>query len=199
MKKIILSVVFVIIGAQVFSQITFGPKIGINLNHLSTDFDQMITDVKNESKSGLQIGAFLRIGGKTYFQPELLYSARGGKFTGIPQGETKESQYTYSMDAIDIPFLVGSKIINIPFVKVRIFAGPVASFFLDKEMKKDDNKEDQEQLKDGVWALTLGAGVDILMFTLDMRYELGLNNISNTPGQSIKNNLFNITLGWKIL
>jgi len=188
MKKIILSVAFVIIGAQVFSQITFGPKIGINLNHLSTDFDQMITDVKNESKSGLQIGAFLRIGGKTYFQPELLYSARGGKFTGIPQGETKESQYTYSMDAIDIPF-----------VKVRIFAGPVASFFLDKEMKKDDNKEDQEQLKDGVWALTLGAGVDILMFTLDMRYELGLNNISNTPGQSIKNNLFNITLGWKIL
>ena len=199
MKKIILSVAFVIIGAQVFSQITFGPKIGINLNHLSTDFDQMITDVKNESKSGLQIGAFLRIGGKTYFQPELLYSARAGTSTGIRQGETKESQSTYSMDAIDIQFLLGTKIINIPFVKVRIFAGPVASFFLDKEMKKDDNKEDQEQLKDGVWALTLGAGVDILMFTLDMRYELGLNNISNTPGQSIKNNLFNITLGWKIL
>ncbi|HQQ02848.1 MAG TPA: porin family protein [Bacteroidales bacterium] len=199
MKRIILLLGFAIITAQGFSQISFGPKIGVNLNRLSTDFDQTITDIKNESKTGLQIGAFLRIGGKTYIQPELLYSSRGGKFTGIPKGSTDESEYTYSIDAIDIPILVGSKVLNMPFVKLRVFAGPVASFFLDKEMKIDDIKDEQEVMKDCAWALTLGAGVDVLMFTLDLRYEFGLNNISDVEHQSVKNNLFNITLGWKIL
>jgi hypothetical protein len=48
-----------------------------------------------------------------------------------------------------------------------------------------------------------GAGVDVLFLTLDVRYELGLNNLYNTPPDGtvydLKNNLWRVSLGWKIL
>ncbi len=50
-----------------------------------------------------------------------------------------------------------------------------------------------------------GAGVDVLMFTLDVQYYLGLNNVINDieleNGDSVtfdsKSKGFMVTLGWK--
>jgi hypothetical protein len=160
-----------------------------------------VTMLKEQSKSGLQFGAFARLGGKTYFQPEIMISGRGGKFNFTPTGGSNLENYEYSMTALDIPLLIGNKIFNTPIAKLRIFAGPVASFNLNKKLRINNIEQTAEDihLKDAVWAATLGAGVDVLMFTLDVRYEIGLNNISSETGQSIKPRLFNVSLGWKIL
>jgi hypothetical protein len=48
----------------------------------------------------------------------------------------------------------------------------------------------------------MGAGVDILMFTLDVRYQVGLNDVITkvkTFDYNSKNNMFAVSLGWKIL
>ncbi|MEJ5301822.1 MAG: PorT family protein [Bacteroidales bacterium] len=201
MKKSALLFAFLLSGCFVFGQLSFGPKIGINLNKLSTDMGENVTMLKEQSKSGLQFGAFARLGGKTYFQPEIMISGRGGKFNFTPTGGSNLENYEYSMTALDIPLLIGNKIFNTPIAKLRIFAGPVASFNLNKKLKINNIEQTAEDihLKDAVWAATLGAGVDVLMFTLDVRYEIGLNNISSETGQSIKPRLFNVSLGWKIL
>lgn len=201
MKKSALLFIFLLSGCFVFGQLSFGPKIGINLNKLSTDMGENVIMLKEQSKSGLQFGAFARLGGKTYFQPEIMISGRGGKFNFTPTGVSNLENYEYSLTAIDIPLLIGSKIFNTPIAKLRIFAGTVASFNLNKKLKINNIKQTTEDihLKDAVWAATLGAGIDVLMFTLDVRYEIGLNNISSETGQTIKPRLFNVSLGWKIL
>jgi hypothetical protein len=57
---------------------------------------------------------------------------------------------------------------------------------------------DPDELKNAIWGLQAGIGVDVLMLTLDIRYEVGLNNISAIDGIEIRNALFNVSLGWKL-
>ncbi|MGC8865492.1 MAG: porin family protein [Bacteroidales bacterium] len=202
MKKTALFAMFFLLNSlMIFGQLSFGPKIGLNVNRLSTDMGENVNILKEQSKSGLQLGAFARLGGKTYFQPELMISGRGGKFNLTATGGSGIDNYEYSMTALDIPLLIGNKLLNTPVAKLRVFAGPVASFALNKKLKINNLSAtaDEIKLKDAVWAATLGAGVDVLMFTFDVRYEIGLNNISTETGQSIKPRMFNVSLGWKIL
>lgn len=54
------------------------------------------------------------------------------------------------------------------------------------------------------WAAQIGAGIDFLFLTADIRYELGLNNIFKTPDTwtedaTIKTNAFFVSVGWKIM
>jgi hypothetical protein len=195
MKKHILVAVFLSFATFAIGQLpfSFGPKIGLNISKLSTD----VSAITTAAKSGLQIGAFVRLGNKTYIQPELMFSGRGGIFEGI----TPDKNSNFSLKTLDIPVLIGTKVINAPLAKLRIYAGPVASFVLTKSWKIGDieQAEDDIKLKNAIWSATVGAGVDILMLTLDVRYELGLNNISSDNSSSVKNNMWNISLGWKIL
>ncbi len=199
MKKSALLLITALVSSMLYGQIALGPKIGINVNRLSTDMSESITLLKEQSKSGLQVGAFARVGGKTYIQPEILISGRGGKINLTSTGSSPVN-YEYSMTALDIPVLIGNKIFNTPVAKLRMFGGPVASFNLNKKLKINELNHTSEDIhiKDAIWAIAAGAGVDVLMFTFDIRYELGLNNISSEPGQSMKSRLFNVSLGWKI-
>jgi hypothetical protein len=46
----------------------------------------------------------------------------------------------------------------------------------------------------------MGAGMDIFFMTLDVRYEMGVENIYNGGSEfDMKNNLFNVSLGIKFL
>ncbi|MBE9491890.1 MAG: PorT family protein, partial [Bacteroidetes bacterium] len=81
---------------------------------------------------------------------------------------------------------------------------PVASFIVNKDIKIDGQgaKISDDALKDALWGLQFGAGIDVLMFTLDFRYELGLSDFykgDNGTDYNFKNDLFKISLGWKIL
>lgn len=53
-----------------------------------------------------------------------------------------------------------------------------------------------------IWGLNVGAGIDVLMFTLDVRYQMGLNEVIekvNNFDFNSKNNVFCVSLGWKII
>jgi len=199
MKKHILVAVFLSFATFAIGQLpfSFGPKIGLNISKLSTD----VSAITTAAKSGLQIGAFVRLGNKTYIQPELMFSGRGGIFETITPTKNGSVEQHFSLKTLDIPVLIGTKVINAPLAKLRIYAGPVASFVLSKSWRIGDieQAEDDIKLKNAIWSATVGAGVDILMLTLDVRYELGLNNISSDNISSVKNNMWNISLGWKIL
>lgn len=203
MKKIALFVTALVISGSLFSQISFGPKIGLNVSSLSTSLADDLASLKESSKTGFQLGAYVRIGTKFYVQPELLYSVKGGilEVAGDavnPIGVKSE----YKMGTMDIPVLVGTKLFSLPMVNVRAFAGPIASFVISKDLTIGNLVPDDEdiKLKNAIWSAAVGAGVDVMMFTLDVRYEFGLNNISDdaTAFSSMKSNTFNVNLGWKI-
>jgi hypothetical protein len=217
MKKVILLIAIALLASTSYAQLGFGLKGAITMSKLSTD----ISDYEESLKAGYQLGAFLRIGDKWHLQPEAYFTAKTGKLEGKtvmvdPNNPNNTVTSSLSQDitfqTVDIPVMIGYKILDPPLVKVRLQAGPVASMVLNKKFDISVDGVDQpepsddykDRFKDINWGLQFGAGVDILFITADLRYELGLNNIYNKPDdvsedQTFKNNLFFLSVGFKIL
>lgn len=194
MNKTILLLILLLASAQVFSQFSFGPKVGYSTSRLSTD----IEDIKESIKHNFQAGAFLRFGKKLYFQPEIYYATSGGSL------EFKSSglQETIKLQSIGVPVLIGYKLLNVKVFNFRIFAGPVANFIVNKTTDID-GFFDEDNFKDISWGIDIGTGLDIFILTLDFRYEFGLNNIyiptTGEDNAKMNSNLFIISLGFKLL
>jgi hypothetical protein len=173
---------------------TIGPKAGASFSKFSADEDQ----IKEEMKSSLHFGAFARIGDKVYLQPELLFMNRKGD---LSQTAVAGSTKSLHIKTLDIPVLLGGKLIDTDLFNVRVMAGPVASLALNKDINSEnwDNTITGKDIRAANWGIQTGAGVDLQMFTLDLRYEFGISDYSKDEGLTLKNNMFTVSLGWKIL
>lgn len=81
-------------------------------------------------------------------------------------------------------------------------AGPVISFILDENSSFSSAYQqatDFDNYKNQALGLQAGAGVDVGAISVDLRYEAGLSNISKSEKYSQKPNLFQLSLGFKIL
>ncbi len=113
------------------------------------------------------------------------------------------------INSIDIPILVGYKLIDMKVVKLRAFAGPIFRFNvgssidfknLSAHLNPDDFKQD---IKDARIGLQAGVGIDVLAFSLDVRYNI-IGSMYETSFADIKKDgipasTFIFSLGWKIL
>ncbi|MEA3504647.1 MAG: porin family protein [Bacteroidota bacterium] len=200
MKKLLIILTVMFISSSIMAQLSFGPKLGYTSSELTTES----SEINDDMKSSLHFGAFVRLGTKFYIQPEVLWMTKGAKFKyEILNGASQDIK----LNTIDIPLLVGMKVIDLKLANIRVMGGPVASFVTKKDIDNTGALQDaltDNDIKDANWAFQLGAGVDALMFTLDVRYEIGLTDIydGNLPAEfdisDIKNNSFLVTLGWKI-
>jgi hypothetical protein len=206
MKKIVTLSFMLLFSGFLFAQLpfNFGIKAGVTTSKLTTDIGETQSAILN-----FQGGAFARINVKKfYIQPEIYFTKKGGEikdsieFNGGVKGVKK-----INLNTIDVPLLIGYKLFDAKLVNLRVMAGPVMSFVIKKDPKitydghnvdlandfyKKDNFENQ------TWALQAGAGMDVLMFSLDIRYEWGLNDIYKPSQADFKNNIFLVSLGWKI-
>lgn len=210
MKKLVLTFVLIFASSMIFAQFTFGPKIGYNTSKLSVDQSDISTSLKNS----FQFGIFARIGksdSKVYIQPEINWLTQGGVFKQ-PEVTGSISPFEQEIDlkTVQIPVIIGYKIINPKIVNIRILAGPVASIITDKKIESKDisgyiDPIKEADIEDMLWSIQVGAGVDILMFTIDVRYNIGLNKVINDitiDGKQVtfdsKASGFSVSLGWKI-
>ena len=170
----------------------FGPKVGFNTNKLSTNRNE----IKESFAANLYTGFFFRFGDRTFIQPELNFATKSGFFSSNNILDVKEIE----LSTLEIPILIGSEVLNLHAFKFRTMVGTTTSFVLDKEilMRSPDLSIDPDKLKNAIWGLQAGVGVDFLTLTLDFRYEIGLTNISAIEDIEIRNSLFNLSLGWKI-
>lgn len=206
MRKLVLTFVLIFASSMIFAQLTLGPKIGYNTSKLSVDQSDISTSLKNS----FQFGIFARIGKKLYLQPEINWLTQGGVFKQPSlSGGISPFEQEVNLKTVQIPVLIGYKIINPKLINIRILAGPVASIVADKTIEnKVDNwiaPIEDADINDMIWSLQVGAGVDVLMFTLDVRYNIGLNKVINNitvDGKQVtfasKVSGFNVSLGWKI-
>ena len=189
------------VSGMMFAQFHIGPQIGYTSSKLTTN----TSDIKSSFKSNFLFGAFARFGEKIYVQPEVNWLTQGGIWEAKTDGnDIEKTEMTYK--TIQIPVSVGWRLIDLKLVNIRIFGGLSANIATDKKMKLNDITQD---IKDAdwnnmVWQYQVGAGVDVLMFALDLKYMGGLNNLYKGDIQydgktlSTKSNLFMVTLGWKI-
>lgn len=204
MKKILLTTIITAFCFTVFAQVS-PINIGIHGGFINTkidvkSIDTNIDNIKESSKGGFMIGAFARINlGKIYLEPALNYTE---KKTDL---EFKvENLGTFSQElkyaTIDIPILLGYKIVKLPMFKVRVFAGPVASFSvdaLDVNWKGITTPKPDIDPKKAIWNVKVGAGVDLWKLSLDLDYEKGLTDFKS--GDIKAPSIFNVTIGLRII
>jgi len=205
MKKILILLLtfgFTSLTSIVTAQIpafTIGPKIGYNTTKLTTD----VSNISSELKGNFQFGAFVRLGTKVYLQPEINYVTKGGLLKGDSLPGYPFSQEV-ELKTLTFPILAGVRIIDLKAASIHLVTGPVATLILDKKLSISNPGaswpvKSADDFKTASWSLQFGAGIDVLIFTLDLRYEVGLSNIYNGNSDlSVKNNLFNVSLGLKL-
>ena len=199
MKKVVLIIAAFFAISTIQAQFHFGPQIGYTASKLSTNTSEITSDFK----SNFLFGAFVRIGEKIYVQPEINWLTQGGIWK--ESGVDKDIEMTYK--TVQIPVSVGWRMIDLKLVNIRIFGGAAANIATNKEMKIGDIDEPLEDAdwNSVAWQYQVGAGVDVLMFALDVKYMGGINNLYkgndlSWDGKTLntKSNLFTVTLGWKI-
>ncbi len=204
MKKFLLFILLFISAEVTFGQFALGIKIGYNANKLSSNLDS----VKSSFSSGFHVGAFARIGKRVFLQPEFYYTMSGGSFAVDTKLYNNITQ-NVTVGSLDIPVLIGFKIINSKIFNWRIMVGPEVSFLVNSKLK-DVSLADPIQsatFNNVNWYIQAGTGIDVLFLTLDIRYQAGLNSmINDVVGKNgtayavnSKGNMFVVSLGFKIL
>ncbi|MEI5983583.1 MULTISPECIES: porin family protein [Sphingobacterium] len=195
MKKIILGVAALLFcvqasQAQLLPSLKLGVKGALNFSSLKSDGKWLNSD----TKTGYQLGVWGRVGAAGFHvQPELYYTQKKAGFKDQENNEEGEA----TLKSMDLPILLGTKI-GLGPLGVRIQAGPVFSFAQDG--KVDFNSAtDFENYKKSSTGIIGGIGADIKSITIDLRYEHGLNNISQESNRSQKISMWSIGLGYSFL
>lgn len=200
MKKFI----FTLLTGLVVSTVSFaqsfnlGVKAGVNLSKINSDF------AKEENRLGYQVGAWARIGGAGFYvQPEAYIGSKGNKFVRITQNNGTEvtAEGKVKFTTLDIPLLIGTKVGG-NNLNLRFMAGPVVSFVLDENSDFNaayDQATDFKNYKNQSWGGQLGTGIDLGNISVDLRYEAGFSNISKSEKYKQTPNLFQLSLGIKLL
>ena len=217
MKRLIFAAVLLLSFTMANAQFNFGLKAGYNSSLNFEDIsavqsgDYNLVDVKSELASGFHAGAFARVFiDKLYIQPEVLYSLQKKDYQITLQdisNTTVSVDKFVTFNTIDVPLLVGYKLLDLKVANLRAFAGPKfrlnagsqISFKNLTEGANIDTEALKGEFKDSQIGLEAGAGIDVLMFALDFRFNL-INDVyqANWATKPDLNSNFIISLAWKI-
>lgn len=161
MKKAILLII-VMVSTLTFAQKNndFGLKAGLNYNANGNYFESISNTAENPDRHiGFHIGVYGRFGKNLYFRSELVYTSTKCDY----------NRDVFTMKKLDIPLLVGVKIIG----PINAFAGPSLQYILDTEF---DGISIEAVNHDLTFGLNLGVGIYFNTFGLDLRYERGFTD-----------------------
>lgn len=172
------------------SPLNLGIKAGFNTSKITTD----LGDFDENNITNFVAGAFARVNVKSfYLQPEAYFSSKGGDLKDLT------SKNSFDLKTIDVPVLLGYKIINKGLINLRVNTGPVFSFVTSKDANvADEPAFGSGKLKDSIFGWQYGAGLDLLFFSLDLRMENSFGDIYSGHSDE-KSKMFMVTLGFFLL
>lgn len=193
MKRFLFASLFVLIATIGFAQPFFdlGVKAGVHYSNMSFEGDN---DLSSDAITKMHWGAFGRVGvNRVYVQPEVYFSKKGGdlSFNALSGG--------FDYKNVDVPVLLGYKLVKTPVLDIRVMAGPVFSFVTDADYPDGSDRFNDEFLNDNLFGVQYGLGVDVLFFTLDARMEHAGKVYDDPDFVDGKSTSFMLTLGFKIL
>jgi len=185
--RILLIAFFVLsASASVFSQaqVSLGLKGGLNFANL--DVSDLSGTYKN--RTGYHLGAFALFKfTKIGIQPEVIFSEQGSEIKD-PQLGSFESNFSY----VNIPVIV--KLYTVAGINLQ--AGPQFGFLTSANLGDESIKD---ELKGSDVSLALGVGWDLPFgLTIDGRYNLGLSDVSENSANEIKNQVWQVSVGYKL-
>ena len=195
MRKTILTLSFLTLVLSTFAigPFTIRLKAGINSNKVTTD-NTTVSNFTSPGKSGYDVGVFARFGKKVYLQPEILYCVINGQST------ISGSSLTMKLNTIQIPVLLGFKVIDLKLASLRAFTGPAMSYVTTKSISSSLSNISANDFKNSYWDWQAGAGIDIGMLTLDVRYGFGITKLSDTANSyTNKGKVITMSIGFKFI
>jgi len=185
-RNIFLTAVLLITASAVAqAQFSVGLKGGLNFANLD------VTDIAGtyDNRTGYHLGAFTQFKfTKFAIQPEIIYSEQGSKVKDPNLGSV-ESNFSY----VNIPIIL--KLYTIGGLNLQ--AGPQFGFLTSAEWGDQSIKD---ELKNSDFSVGLGVGWDSPFgLILDARYNLGISDVSDVAAAQIKNQVWQISAGFKIL
>lgn len=180
-----------------------GLTFGVNLANFGGEDASSSSNV--ERRRGVVAGGFLLIdvAGPLALQPELLYVQKGQR----AEGDTFQGTVTITskVDYIELPMLVKLQVPVAGPITPTVFGGPSVGVNVNasEEVSRDGRSATQDfddEIESTELGVHLGAGLDIStgtgILTVDVRYQLGVNNIvSEGPGE-LKNRGIGIVGGF---
>lgn len=196
MNKLLLLTTFLLglvsskINAQSSLPIHIGIKGGSNYSELP------VSDGLNSKYAmGYFGGAMARFDFKRfYIQNEILYSEKSSKIEKTAVAGSKNAKWK----SLEMPLIIGYKVIDLTTINVRVFGGGVYSYVLDEnfsslnQLKNSYSKFDRSNI-----GYQVGTGVEMWKFTVDFIYQGGLNNVNKNF--SSRPNSFNVSVGYFFL
>jgi hypothetical protein len=201
MRGLLLSLtLFLLLSTQSKAEGPFnlGLKLGYNSSSLITQFDNIF---ESSEINHYLVGAFARIQiGRLHFQPEVYFNTKGGifdTFNSIPENLLNH-QELFSYQTIDIPLLLGFKLIDKSQFNFRLYGGPVLSYVTVEPIISDLTDLNIEELKDNFIGVQLGVGIDLWFITIDGRIENSFNIFVDNSNYSASNRVFLLSAGIKL-
>ena len=229
MKKtiLVLGILFLFsISASAMSLTGKGVKVGLNLSKISGD-DMIFSSNGDENTyewdlgTGYSLGGFLTfsITDKFMFQPEIMFSYKTSK--------VKDTDSKFKLKYFEVPLLFKYNFQPEGKIRPSLFLGPYAAIKNKARMLIDsasydfvyqdnddpgDHEVDIKNIKRTDFGFIFGAGLDyaanIGVFSLDIRYSMGLTSITtdkkngynfvdeNQEGMDLKNTNISFLLGY---
>jgi len=191
MKKYLLSAALLIaVTISAKAQFSLGIKGGVNYSTIASD------NLHTSSVTGYQAGAFARVGGAVYLQPEVYLSSSGGSFTS--NDNTYSGKVTFTN--LNVPVLLGVQF-GPKNLNLRIMAGPEYISKLSQNQNLSSNfnaayNNFGNAYKDNQLAYQAGVGVDLGAVTADLRYQGNFDHVNDNYNQRL--NLWALSVGFKI-
>lgn len=176
MKKVILTVFAALVVFAASAQFNGGIKAGANLANVSGDGIE-----GNDMLFGFHVGLYgqFALSDALKLQPEVLYYGAGAKFD--------DGDYKLSYLAIPVMFKYNlGETFNVQ-------AGPQLGLLLST-----DPSELKDFMKGTDFGLNVGVGGTFSKFSVDLRYSIGLANVSDVEDGDLKNNVIQISLGYQL-
>ncbi|MDP2337296.1 MAG: porin family protein [Bacteroidota bacterium] len=192
MKKLIILIIFAVfaLSSRAQGNIEVGLKAGLNSSKILMN----LSDYTPQTVNNFQFGAFARFNlNRFYIQPEAYFNSKGGEYIDKISPATINS---FDLKTIDVPALVGFKVIDKKAYNLHVLAGPVFSLVTSKSVS---SQLTETAIKNSFFGWQYGVGADFLFITLDARMESLSSNLYATPNFDSKNGTFVISLGFKIL
>ena len=197
MKRITVTLMLAFAALTAFSQaeVSIGIKAGPNFANINTD----ATAGENyKSRTGFHGGAFALFKlTKIGIQPELIFSQQGSTI------EYDNENYKVDFNYMNIPVMLKLYLAG----GFNLQLGPQFGFVTKATQELPDpttgnitEQDIKDELKGSDISVGMGAGIDLPFgLTVDARYNLGVSSVSDDSDDEIKNQVFQLSLGYKLI
>jgi hypothetical protein len=202
MKKLLIISLLTVASTFTYAQTSkIGFKAGLNLNHVSTNDDELNDELKARTSLNFGLIADFEMSKKLSFQPQILFSGRGAKI------DHSDHEDIYVFNSLELPLNFVYKTNQAKGLFLGM--GPNLGYNLNGKIKAgghSDDGHDSESIEFGSnigqikrFDLSVNALVGYQVskkFFVSTNYNLGLSNWSNNSSSTWRNNIAGLSIGY---